>query len=158
MMEEKAKNGESVQVEVYELAGLIERLAANIIDNLLLIFPIMVVQFVIFSPEEPLPTQLAQVILLAVPVVYHWFFWTRRNGQTPGKFALGIRVIRADGGQLSDIDALIRAIGYHVSAILFGLGYIWGFFDKRNQTWHDKMARTFVVRNEEQRKTVEIPV
>lgn len=157
-MEDKAKNSEAIQVEVYELAGLIERLAANIIDNLLLIFPIMVVQFVIFSPEEPLPTRFAQFIILAVPVVYHWFFWTRRNGQTPGKFALGIRVIRADGSPLSDIDALIRAVGYHVSGILFGLGFIWALFDKRNQAWHDKMARTFVVRNEEQRKTVEIPV
>ena len=157
-MEEKAKNSDSSQVEVYELAGLVERLAANIIDNIVLIIPIIIVQLVIFSPEDPLPAQFAQFILLAIPVIYHWFFWTRRNGQTPGKFALGIRVIRYDGSEMSDIDALIRAIGYHVSGILFGLGYIWAFFDKRNQTWHDKMARTFVVRNEEQRKTVEIPV
>ncbi len=157
-MEEKAKNSDSSQVEVYELAGLVERLAANIIDNIVLIIPIIIVQLIIFSPEDPLPAQFAQFILLAIPVIYHWFFWTRRNGQTPGKFALGIRVIRYDGSEMSDIDALIRAVGYHVSGILFGLGYIWAFFDKRNQTWHDKMARTFVIRNEEQRKTVEIPV
>jgi len=157
-MEEKAKNSVAPQVEVYELAGLVERLAANIIDNFLLIFPMLLVQLIIFSPEEPIPTQLAQVVLLAVPVAYHWFFWTQRDGQTPGKFALGIRVMRTDGDKLGDIDALIRAIGYHVSAILFGLGYIWALFDKNNQTWHDKMARTYVIRTVEQRKTVEIPV
>jgi len=157
-MEEKAKNGVASQVEVYELAGLVERLAANIIDNIVLVIPMIIVQLIVFSPEEPLPRQLVQVIILAVPVVYHWFFWTRRDGQTPGKFALGIRVIRTTGEPLSDVDALIRAIGYHVSGILFGLGYIWALFDKNNQSWHDKMARTYVVRNDEQRKTVEVPV
>ena len=57
---------------------------------------------------------------------------------------------------MSDTDALIRAIGYNVSAMLFGLGFLWAFFDRNKQSWHDKMARTYVVRNGRQRRTVDI--
>jgi uncharacterized RDD family membrane protein YckC len=155
-MAEKLKNDHKSYGETYELAGLVERLAANVIDNVVLIIPIMIIQSIIFSPEPPLPFQLVNFIFLAIPVAYHWYFWTRRDGQTPGKFALGIRVIKASGGQMNDIDAVIRAIGYHVSAMVFGLGFIWALFDKNNQTWHDKIARTYVVRTDDQRKTVTI--
>ena len=155
-MVDKAKNDHVAQGELYELAGLVERLGANVIDNFVLIVPIMIIQFFLAGSGEPLPSQLANFVFLAIPVAYHWYFWTRRNGQTPGKFALGIRVIKTDGSQLGDVDAVIRAIGYHVSVMLFGLGFIWALFDKKNQSWHDKIARTYVVRANEQRKTITI--
>ena len=157
-MAEKAKNDQSSSVEVYELAGITQRFVANIIDNLVLTLPFLLLQFVISPPEQPLDGQLLNFIVLAIPVAYHWYFWTHRDGQTPGKFAMGIRVIKTDGEQLSDVDALIRAIGYHVSALLLGLGFFWAILDSKNQTWHDKMARTYVVRTETQRKTIEIDV
>lgn len=83
---------------------------------------------------------------LAIPLIYHWYFWTRRDGQTPGKSALRIRVISDDGSKISVSSALIRVICYHVSALLFGLGFIWAIFDANNQTWHDKLAGAYVVR------------
>lgn len=155
-MVEKAKNDDVGQAQVYELASLVERLAANILDNLVLVIPIILVQWIIYLSEQPVPYELLNFVLLAVPVAYHWYFWTRRDGQTPGKFALGIRVIKTNGKPIGDIDAVIRAVGYQVSAMLFGLGFIWALFDKNNQTWHDKMGRTYVVRSDEQRKTVVI--
>jgi len=155
-MTEKVKNDRAYSGQEYELAGLVQRLVANILDNFMLAIPIMIIQFIIFSSDPPLPFQLINFIVLAIPVFYYWFFWTKRDGQTPGKFAVGIRVIKTDGSPIGDVDAIIRAVGYHISAMLFGLGYIWAFFDKNNQTWHDKMARTYVVRTEEQRKTVVI--
>lgn len=155
-MEEKPKNGQDSLQEVYELAGLVERWAANIIDGILIAVPFMLVHLIFFPPDRPQPLPLVNFVAFAIPVIYHWYFWTRRDGQTPGKFALGIRVIKADGGIMSDTDAFIRAVGYHISGLLFGLGYIWAFFDKKNQTWHDKMARTYVVRVDTQRKTIVI--
>ena len=155
-MDEKTKNDRGTQTKEYELAGLIDRFAASIIDGFLLILPLMIIGGAIGASGHHLPAQLAQFIFFAVPIGYHWLFWTRRGGQTPGKFAMGIRVIKTDGGQIGDVDALIRAIGYHVSAMLFGLGFVWALLDRNNQTWHDKMARTYVVRSREQRKTVEI--
>lgn len=155
-MVEKAKNDDITYGETYELAGLVDRIVANIIDNAILIIPIAIVQLLLFSSGERLPAQLVNFVFMAIPVAYYWYFWTHKDGQTPGKFALGIRVIRADGTSIKDVDAVIRAIGYHVSAMVFGLGFIWAIFDRKNQTWHDKIARTYVVRTSEQRKTITI--
>jgi uncharacterized RDD family membrane protein YckC len=155
-MDDKQKNDHGGSVQEFELAGLIERLAANLIDSFLLLLPLLIAAVLLASGGRAMPRQLLQFVFMAIPVAYHWYFWTRRDGQTPGKFALGIRVIKTDGSPINDVDALIRAIGYNVSAMLFGFGFIWAFFNAKNQTWHDLMARTYVVRSDERRKTVEI--
>ncbi len=157
-MGKKRKNDSGADGQVYELAGLVDRFAANLIDSFLLILPLSIAALIISAPGHHLPTEFLHFVLLAVPIAYHWYFLTRRGGQTPGKFALGIRVMKADGSDINDVDAVIRAIGYHVSSMLFGLGFIWALFDKNNQSWHDKMARTFVVRCRQRRKTVKIHV
>ena len=153
-MEDKHKNDQNEASEAIELAGIMPRLGASILDGVLLAIVLSVALAILSQLGDSF--QLIQVAGLAVPVGYHWYFWTRRNGQTPGKFALGIRVIKTDGSELSDTDALIRAIGYNVSALLCGLGFIWAIFDQNNQTWHDKLASTYVVRKEGQRNTVSI--
>ena len=155
-MEEKTKVEQSVESDAYELAGFVTRALAIIIDGFLLLMALLIVIALLSSAGDGVPAKLYQVVSLAIPVGYYWYFWTRRDGQTPGKFALGIRVIKADGTAMSDTDAVIRAIGYHVSALLCGMGFIWAIFDKNNQTWHDKLARTYVVRNSDRRETVEI--
>lgn len=155
-MIEKPKNNEQTGTAVYELAGLVERAAASIIDGFLLILLLTIILLAFTQLAGGMPAHIHQFVNLAAPVAYHWYFWTRRDGQTPGKFALGIRVIKSDGTALSDTDAAIRAIGYNVSAMLFGLGFVWALLDKNNQTWHDKLARSYVVRNDSQRKTIDV--
>jgi uncharacterized RDD family membrane protein YckC len=156
-MDKKRKNDQSPGAEVYELAGIVQRLAASLVDSVLLVVLLTIVMLLVAALSDAnLPGQLAQFVGFAVPVAYHWYFWTRRDGQTPGKFALGIKVIKADGSAITDVDAVIRAIGYNVSALLFGLGFFWALLDRNNQTWHDKIGRTFVVRNHNQRRVIEI--
>ena len=155
-MDEKTKNDPNVDGEVHELAGIFERLFALVIDAILLFILLMLVLVLVggvFGINSP---EMLQFFSLLVTVGYHWYFWTSRNGQTPGKFALGIRVIKADGTAISNTDAVIRVIGYQVSALLCGFGYIWAIFDKQNQSWHDKLARTYIVRANRGRKTVEV--
>lgn len=84
-------------------------------------------------------------ISFVIGVLYNWYFWTRQNGQTPGKRIMRLRVVKADGSQLTDTDALIRAIGYYISGVVFALGYFWALFDEEKRTWHDLMAGTVVV-------------
>lgn len=156
-MDEKPKNNQAQGTEVYELAGFVQRLAASIIDGFLLVLLLTIVMLLVAALSDAnVPGQLVQFVGFAVPVAYHWYFWTRRDGQTPGKFALGIKVIKADGSELTDTDAVIRAIGYNISAFLFGLGFLWALLDRNNQTWHDKIGRTYVVRNHTQRRMIEI--
>ena len=141
-MVEKTKHDQTDSYDSFQLAGLGARFVASIIDGIALALLVTLLIAVLSMAG----LTFVQFIGLALPVVYHWYFWTRRDGQTPGKSMVGIRVVKADGSELSDIDAFIRAIGYHVSAFLGCLGYIWAIFDGNNQTWHDKMAGTYVVR------------
>jgi len=91
---------------------------------------------------------LGGVVSFAVGVGYQWLFLTRNNGQTPGKMVFGIRVIKTDGSAFTFTDALMRYVGYLINWAALGIGWFWAFFDENRQGWHDKLARTYVVRAE----------
>jgi uncharacterized RDD family membrane protein YckC len=80
------------------------------------------------------------------PAVAIVLFWVSRQA-TPGKMAIGARIVDADtGGAPGTGQLIIRYLGYYVSTIPLCLGLIWVAFDPRKQGWHDKMAGTVVVR------------
>ncbi len=73
--------------------------------------------------------------------------FTGNNGQTPGKKLVGIQVRQQDGSPINYRIAANRFfIGYSVSIMSFGLGFLWALFDADNEAWHDKIASTRVVR------------
>jgi uncharacterized RDD family membrane protein YckC len=84
-----------------------------------------------------------------------WFIWfgffTAKNGQTPGKQLLGLRVMRIDGtiptpGQMWLREVVIKGVVWGlVAGALSIIAYIWAFFDRDRQTVHDKMLNTYVV-------------
>lgn len=76
----------------------------------------------------------------------------RRNGQTLGKQAMGIRVVRESGAPVTLGNALLReligrqlliAITFYLYAIP---DYLWPAWDRKHQCLHDKIASTLVVR------------
>jgi uncharacterized RDD family membrane protein YckC len=78
--------------------------------------------------------------------IYFPFFWVR-SGQTPGMRLTGIKVVRdKDGGPVGWGSAFLRLIGYWISAIVFYIGFIWIFIDKRKRGWYDLMAGTCVIK------------
>jgi uncharacterized RDD family membrane protein YckC len=81
-------------------------------------------------------------IYLLVSTLYDIGFWLL-SGQTPGKRVLGVRVMRADGKRLRLGNALLRQVGYWVSAIFF-VGFLWILVDNKRQGFHDKLAGTIV--------------
>lgn len=81
-----------------------------------------------------------------VGLAYNWYFWTRRSGQTPGKQLMNLRVVKEDGSALTDTDAILRFIGYYINSAVIMIGWIWAFFDEKGQGWHDKIAKTLVVK------------
>ena len=88
---------------------------------------------------------LVSVLVIAYVVVYLWLVSTR--GQSPGKMAIGIKIVKTDGSSVGFEGALIREIiGKLVSSLIFFLGYIWILFDGKRQGWHDKIAGTYVVK------------
>ncbi len=85
------------------------------------------------------------VLSLAIDLVYYTGFWAWR-GQTPGKMLLGLKIVKANGSNLGIGDSIIRYVGYLVSWITIGIGYLWIAFDHHKQGFHDKMASTYVIR------------
>lgn len=81
-----------------------------------------------------------------IGALYYVLMWTYSNGQTLGKKVMKIKVIREDGKPVDLQTAILRYIGYFVSGLFLGLGFIWVLFDDRKQGWHDKIAHTFVVK------------
>jgi uncharacterized RDD family membrane protein YckC len=82
-------------------------------------------------------------VLPAVGVVLFWIY----RQATPGKIAIGARIVDARTGGTPSTGQLIgRYLGYYVSLLGLGLGFVWIAFDPRKQGWHDKLAGTVVVR------------
>src|SRR5262247_3434761 len=84
----------------------------------------------------------------AVVVFFNYVYFYMRRGQSFGKRFIGVRVVRIDGRPLDYQTALLRHIvGYPLSILFFGLGIVWVLWDGRRQGWHDKLAKTVVVRD-----------
>jgi uncharacterized RDD family membrane protein YckC len=101
---------------------------------------------------------LGGIISFVIGVGYQWIFLTRNNGQTPGKMFMGTRVVKADGTAITEIDVLMRYVGYLINSAVLGIGWLWAFIDPQKQGWHDKLARTYVVIGEREKvETVYAP-
>jgi uncharacterized RDD family membrane protein YckC len=69
----------------------------------------------------------------------------KRNGQTIGKLALQIRVVRADGSPLSKRDAWLRPVVRVFTAMLCFADYFPAFFTAERTAIHDMAAGTRVI-------------
>jgi uncharacterized RDD family membrane protein YckC len=78
--------------------------------------------------------------------LYYVLMWSYQNGQTLGKKVMKIKVVREDGKPVDLTTSILRYIGYFISAFVFFLGFLWILFDSKKQGWHDKIAKTYVVK------------
>ena len=71
-----------------------------------------------------------------------------KTGQTWGRRLVGIKVIASDTGGAPGWGKAIgrQLFANFISANVVYLGYLWMIWDRDKQTWHDKVAGTFVVR------------
>jgi len=68
-----------------------------------------------------------------------------RNGQDWTAKILGLRVIRSNGDIAGLAHMWARMTVSLLSFLVFGLGYLWAYFDRNNQTLQDKLMGTYVV-------------
>lgn len=73
----------------------------------------------------------------------------RRGGQTLGMRPWHLRVVAADGGDLSTRALWLRYVVGGASLLLAGLGFWWAWVDRKGITWHDAVSNTRLVRNQE---------
>jgi uncharacterized RDD family membrane protein YckC len=69
------------------------------------------------------------------------------TGATVGKWATGLRIERLSGERLGFGHATLRhTVGYLVSLLTLGLGFLLAVFDAEGRALHDRIAGTVVVR------------
>jgi uncharacterized RDD family membrane protein YckC len=154
-----------------EYAGFWIRLAASLIDLLLLLAGLYILYcvisqsfFWIFPGINKLintfgdiargaPVSASIIWLLAVVLliflagstVYFVVCWATA-GQTVGKVAMSIKIIRTDSSPLDLRTAFIRFLGSLLCMAMLCIGFILIAFDSRKQGLHDRIADTYVVK------------
>ena len=141
------------------LAGIPTRFAAVLVDGVIplaISIPSAIVLWIATWSFPSFPGQTMQIVILFVLlltlvgissysalVLALWAY-----GLTPGKWLLGLRVASRDTGEPVGFwrMALREIVGKLLAAILCYLGFIWALVDATRQGWHDKIAKTLVIR------------
>ena len=143
--------GEAVVLEV-PCARFPSRLLALVIDMTIQVI-LIIVLFVIVGVAMAGGLDLASVaaigltVMVAVIVGYPVLWETLTRGASPGKYALGLRVVSDDGGPERFRQALVRALAAVVEIwLLFGFpALISSLLSDRGKRLGDIFAGTFVI-------------
>ena len=114
-----------------------QRLAAYLIDGIALGAVLVALYYI--------STVLYLIGFLGV-IAYWVVLIGNERGQTVGMMALNIRVVDTNtGGPIGYGRAFLRLLMMWIGSIPIYLGWLWMLWDPQKQTWHDKVANTFVV-------------
>jgi len=86
-----------------------------------------------------------EIEYIAAIAPYHSLFNYFGNGLTPGKRALGIRVVSLVGPRLGRWQSVERALGYGAAMLEGGLGFAQYFWSPNRMCAQDRLAETIVV-------------
>ena len=131
----------------FEAAGIGERLLAYILDFAIKVGYLIVAGYV-FGAFDNMDewSQIGINTLLSFPYIFYTLtLESFLEGQTIGKKAMKIRVVKIDGYQASLSDYLVRWFFRIVDIFMFGLGFFVIIFNKRSQRFGDMAAGTAVI-------------
>jgi uncharacterized RDD family membrane protein YckC len=143
----------------FRVAGVATRLTAALLDLLLLGCLLVIVSLLVIAIAAAATGNSSETntiivfsllgdLLFAAWVIIAVLYFTVSEaisgGKTLGKSAMGIRVIRVDGGTASIGEYFLRSLAYIVD--LFGVGVILMFFHPQSRRLGDLVAGTVVVR------------
>lgn len=157
----------------YEMAGIGSRFVAALLDHLILFVILLLLSIAaitvnisaIFAGAEGeavsyLVLAVLTIILFLIIFGYFIVFETVWNGQTPGKRAGRLRVIRHDGQPIRAGEAIIRNLVRLIDFMpgFYGVGFVAMFVDKDARRLGDFAAGTIVVREGEQTRLRDVQV
>ena len=76
---------------------------------------------------------------------YYIYFPSSDMMATPGKAVLGLKITDNDGNQITGGTAIVRYLGYIISAIVLYIGFLMVGFSDKKRGLHDMIAGTLVV-------------
>ena len=137
-------------VEPVRYAGFWIRGAAKIIDVLILSFLHLILMLSLGKSSSLVEGEDSGVSLLSLAFgmalsIGYFTFFHGRNGETPGKKLLGIKVVSPNGESIGYQRALGRALVEVLSRLIVCIGYIMAAFDSEKKSLHDIICETRVV-------------
>jgi len=136
-----------------EYVGFWKRLVAALIDLMILLVIVVPLEWLIYGGDyfqlllegRTLTVDLVIQLVILVAVILFW----RYTKATPGLLAISARIV--DAKTLAPVGSgrlIVRAVVLAVMLALFvplGVGLLWIGIDRRKQGFHDKLAKTVVV-------------
>lgn len=96
------------------------------------------------SEDDPIAQGFAALGVFAFVMLQ--IYWEGKGG-TPFRRGYGAVIVDMNTGQPIGMPrAFLRIFVANISLLAFGLGFLWMLWDPKKQTWHDKAARTSVVK------------
>lgn len=145
--------GEQHNYDNYEYAGFWVRVAAYIIDGLLILVITVPILISIYGVDYYAASSFVfagyadffvSFVLPAIAIILFWIY----KQATPGKMAIAARIVDARTGEKPSTGQCIgRYFAYIPSVLVLGIGFLWVAFDNRKQGWHDKLAGTVVIKS-----------
>ena len=139
-----------------EYAGFWVRLAAYVIDSIIVFFGLLFVRLFLSGIMSVLSDAwiggnilfhytLKDILLYGFQVLY-FILCTYLTGTTLGKRAMNLRVVSADGQKLTILNVVYReTIGRFLCSISVGIGYIIAGVKKKKRGLHDILCDTRVI-------------
>ncbi|MBC7776909.1 MAG: RDD family protein [Phycisphaerae bacterium] len=141
---------QNVTIE-YELAGLRERALAWMLDTVIIVFgyylAVILIMLIAGGMDNWWGVFFGVMLFLAY-FLYNILFEILKRGQSPGKMALGTKVVRLDGKDPEWSDVTLRALLQLVDSI-FCLGIVGGLLIKttaKAQRLGDMAANTTIIK------------
>lgn len=151
---QKVRTADNVQIG-YTVAGIPSRLLAFLVDMLLNLGVLAVAALAASAIYSALGSNggvaeaLALTLFGLMFLVGHFFYFAvleaTSAGRTPGKRAMGLRVVRVDGSAPGLTEALVRNIA-RIADYFLAFGLFVAFFNQRSRRIGDLLAGTMVVR------------
>lgn len=140
-------------------AGFWKRLAAYLIDYVILTGSSMILGAIAglgiggaasfagggSSAAEVAGQLVGALIGFGISLAYYGWFHASSGGATPGKMAIGIKVVRSNGERITLGRSIGRYFGTILSSLTLLIGYIMAAFTERKQALHDMLCDTVVV-------------
>ena len=133
----------------FQYANFGERLIGRICDalNFAAVFiGSMFGTLIVFSSWAP--DALLYIVLTAAYVgpIYLFAKWLGLGG-SPLRRKLGIYIVDENSGSfIGTPRGFLRLVFSFISGSFFYLGFLWMLWDPKKQTWHDKIAKSVVVK------------
>lgn len=152
---QKVKEGASLPSSLV-YAGFWIRAGAKFVDGIILYVINMAISFLVTGsllgaqpgqdPAAVLGPVFAAMGLQILAAMAYTVFFVGKFQATPGKMAVGIRIVTPDGGRVGYGRALGRHFAEFLSSIILGIGYLMAAFDQEKRSLHDRICSTRVVR------------